>query len=241
MNLGPLLLVPGLLCDDAVWAPQRDALSIRTEVIIARHGNADSLGRMAEQALDLTPPRFALAGHSMGGRVALEILARAPERVTRLALLDTGYEGVAPGERGERERAGRLHLLQIARERGMRAMGEEWSRGMVHPARLDDAALMNTILDMISRATPATFAAQIDALLARPDRTAFLRGIDVPTLVLCGEDDAWSPYTRHEAMAALIPRSVLTGVPACGHMSPLERPEAVSAALLAWLEDRPQP
>ena len=241
MTSCPLLLVPGLLCDDAVWEPQRAALSARTEVVIARHGNSDSLGRMAEQALALAPPRFALAGHSMGGRVALEIIARAPERVARLALLDSGYEGLAPGADGERERAGRLRLLQLARARGMRAMGADWSRGMVHPARLADARLMNDILDMIDRSTPETFAAQIAVLLARPDRTSLLPRIAVPTLVLCGHDDAWSTLARHEALASMIPGSVLADVPDCGHMSTMERPEAVNACLLAWLEDRPQP
>jgi pimeloyl-ACP methyl ester carboxylesterase len=240
MTPPPLLLVPGLLCDDTVWAPQRAALERQTEVTIARHGSADSLGRMAEQALALAPPRFALVGHSMGGRVALEILAQAPERVLRLALLDTGYEGLAPGADGERERAGRLRLLQIARRQGMRAMGTDWSRGMVHPSRLADAALMDAILDMIERATPDTFAAQIAALLGRPDRTALLSRIGVPTLVLCGHEDAWSPLERHRALAARIPGSVLVDVPDCGHMSTMERPLELTEALIAWLEDRPQ-
>ncbi len=241
MTRETLLLVPGLLCDDAVWEPQRRAVSASAEVIVARHGSADTLGQMAAQALALAPPRFALAGHSMGGRVALEIVARAPERVTRLALLDTGYEGRSPGADGERERAGRLRLLHIARTQGMHAMGADWARGMVHPARLDDATLMNAILDMIARATPDIFAAQIAALLARPDRTALLSTLAVPTLVLCGHDDAWSPLDRHRALAARIPGSVLVDIPASGHMSTMERPEAVADALLAWLHDRPQP
>lgn len=240
MTRETLLLVPGLLCDDAVWEPQHAAISAVAEVVVARHGSADSLGEMARRALDNAPARFALAGHSMGGRVALEILALAPERVTRLALLDTGYEGLAPGADGERERAGRLRLLDIARAQGMRAMGADWARGMVHPDRLGDAALMDAILDMIARATPEIFAAQIRALLARPDRTALLERIDVPTLVLCGHDDAWSPLDRHRALAERIPRSVLVDIPASGHMCTMERPEEVSAALLAWLADRPQ-
>ncbi len=194
---------------------------------------------MAERALALAPPRFALAGHSMGGRVALEILARAPERVDRLALLDTGYEGLPPRADGERERAGRLRLLDIARRDGMRAMGAEWARGMVHPARLADAVLMGTILDMIERASPEVFAAQIAALLGRPDRTALLPTVRVPTLVLCGHEDAWSPIARHRVLASLVPGSVLVDVPECGHMSTLEQPEAVAAALAAWLDARP--
>jgi pimeloyl-ACP methyl ester carboxylesterase len=240
MTLPPLVLVPGLLCDDAVWEPQRAALSHQAEVILAHHGIADSLGRMAEQVLDVAPPRFALAGHSMGGRVALEVIARAPERVLRLALLDTGFEGLAPGAAGERERAGRLRLLELARAGGMRKMGADWARGMVHPSRLDDAPLMDAILDMIARATPATFAAQVGALLARPDRTSLLPTLRVPTLALCGHDDAWSPLARHRVLAAHIPGSVLVDIPDCGHMSTMERPALVTAALLAWLTDQPQ-
>jgi pimeloyl-ACP methyl ester carboxylesterase len=177
----------------------------------------------------------------MGGRVALEMLARAPERIERFALLDTGFEGVAPGAAGERERGGRMALLGIARERGMRAMGAAWARGMVHPDRLDDAALMSAILDMIERATPDQFAAQINALLGRPDRTALLATIDVPTLVLCGHDDTWSNLARHRVLARHIPGSVLVDVPHCGHMSTMERPAELNEALLAWLTDSPQP
>jgi pimeloyl-ACP methyl ester carboxylesterase len=241
MILPPLVLVPGLLCDPAVWEPQRAAFANRTSVFIPDHGTADSLERMAEQTLAAAPPRFALAGHSMGGRVALEILARAPERVERLALLDTGFEGLAPGDAGERERAGRLKLLGIARERGMREMGIEWSKGMVHPQRLVDAPLMDAILDMIERATLGVFAAQIEALLNRPDRTALLRRIAVPTLVLCGHDDAWSNLDRHRVLARHIPGSELVDIPECGHMSTMERPAEVNQALLAWLTDAAQP
>jgi pimeloyl-ACP methyl ester carboxylesterase len=196
---------------------------------------------MAEQVLDLAPPRFALAGHSMGGRVALEVLARAPERVTRLALMDTGHEGLPPGEAGERERAGRMRLLGLARTQGMRAMGAEWVRGMVHPRRLDDAALIGSILDMIDRSTADVFEGQLRALLARPDRSALLPQITVPTLVLCGHEDAWSTIDRHRVIARRIPGSVLVDIPDCGHLCTLEQPDAVGTALLAWLTDAPQP
>jgi len=235
-----LVLVPGLLCDDTVWQPQAAVLGARVQLQVARHGTADSLGRMAEQILDLAPPRFALAGHSMGGRVALEVLARAPERVTRLALMDTGHEGLAAGEAGERERAGRMRLVAIARAQGMRAMGADWVRGMVHPRRVDDTALIGAILDMIERSTPDLFEGQQNALLARPDRSGLLPTIRVPTLVLCGHEDAWSNLDRHRVIAGLIPSSVLVDIPDCGHMCTMEQPEAVGAALLAWLNDAPQ-
>jgi pimeloyl-ACP methyl ester carboxylesterase len=236
----PLVLVPGLTCDIAVWQHQIAALGSACHIQVAEHGMADSLGAMAERLLALAPPRFALAGHSMGGQVALEVVARAPERVERLALLDTGFEGLKPGEAGERERLGRYRLVDIARRQGMPAMAREWAWGMVHPEHRSDAGMMDVIHRMVCRATVEQFEAQVQALLRRPDRTALLPAIDVPTLVLCGHEDAWSPIERHEDMAARIPDSVLVDVPHCGHMSPLEQPEIVSCALQAWLEDQPQ-
>ena len=214
-----LVLVPGLMCDDAVWRHQIAALSAGRDIQVAEHALCDSLGLMAERILDTAPASFALAGHSMGGRVALEVMARAPKRVTKLALLDTGYQALAPGEAGQREKAGRYRLLEIAQKSGMLTMAEEWSHGMVYPARLTDRPLMHAVQSMIARATVQQFAAQIRALLERPDRTALLTSLRLPTLVLCGRNDSWSPLARHEDMAALIAGSHLVPVPDCGHMS----------------------
>jgi pimeloyl-ACP methyl ester carboxylesterase len=236
----PLVLVPGLACDIALWQHQIAGLGSSCHIQVASPGTADSLGAMAERLLAVAPPRFALAGHAMGGRVALEVMARAPERVDRLALLDTSPEGVAPGEAGERERLRRTRLVNIARRQGMPAMAQEWAWDMVHTEHCDDDDLMDGIHRMLCRTTVGQFEAQVHALLRRPDRTALLQRIDVPTLLLCGHEDAWSPLERHEDMAARIPGSVLVDVPHCGHMSTLEQPEIVSAALQAWLEDEPQ-
>lgn len=230
-----LVLVPGLLCDSTVWEQQIAACGGNREIQVADHARSDTLGAMAERILERAPPRFALAGHSMGGRVALEVMARAPERVTRLALLDTGHEALAPGEAGEREKAGRFRLLEMAGRYGMPAMARVWAQGMVHPARLADAALMEAIHGMIGRAPVEQFAAQISALLNRPDRTCLLPELRLPVLVLCGREDSWSPLARHERMARLIEGSRLVAVPECGHMCTMERPEAVSRALLDWL------
>ncbi len=230
-----VILVPGLVCDARVWRDQIEGLARLCPVQVASHGTLDSLGRMAERILDTAPARFALAGHSMGGRVALEVLARAPERVTRVALLDTGYEKLAEGEAGERERAGRYRLRDIGRAEGMLALGRNWSQGMVHPARLSDAALMDDIHAMIARAPLAQFEAQTEALLNRPDRTELLGQIRVPTLVLCGREDGWSPLSRHEQMARLIPGATLVAVPEAGHMVTMEKPDAVTQAFAAWL------
>jgi pimeloyl-ACP methyl ester carboxylesterase len=142
---------------------------------------------------------------------------------------------LAAGEAGEREVAGRMALVEKARRQGMRAMGWEWLQGMVYPSRLSDAILVNAILDMIERKNADLFAAQTHALIHRPDATPLLGKIRCPTLCLCGQEDLWSPPRRHEEMGNLLERSSLTVVPYCGHMSTMERPAAVSAALRDWL------
>ena len=232
-----MILIPGLMCDAAVWAPQVAALGNLARMRIADHGVRDSLEAMAESVIAHAPPRFAVAGHSMGGRVALEVVRRAPDRVTGLALLDTGYRPLPHGAAGERERAERLSLIETARSEGMRAVGRRWLRiPMVHPDRLTDRELIEGILDMIDRRTPQQFEAQVRALLQRPDASGILAHIRCPTLVLCGQEDAWAQLTAHRDMAALIPGSTFASVPACGHMSTMERPQAVNEALRGWLE-----
>jgi pimeloyl-ACP methyl ester carboxylesterase len=233
-----LMLLPGLMCDAAVWAPQVKALKaqLQAHCVVPEWGLRDSLADMAQQVLDLAPTaHFNLAGHSMGGRVALEVMRLAPHRVERLALLDTGTHPLAWGEAGEKERAGRMALLEQARTQGMRAMGRQWARGMVHPSQLD-TPLFESILDMLERSNPKQFAAQIKALLHRPDAAALLPTIQCPTLVLCGREDAWSNPAQHEAMHAAIPRSTLRIIEHCGHMCTMEQPQAVTEALATWLQ-----
>ena len=235
MTYPTLLLLPGLLCDDTVWQAQCIALADIADCRVPVYRTLDSIGAMAEHVLATAPlGPFALAGHSMGGRVALEVLRRAPERVLRLALLDTGFQALAGGEVGEKERAGRYQLLALARSQGMRAMGAQWARGMVHPERLGDA-VFEEILQMIARNTPDMFEAQIRALLGRPDATVLLPQIRCPALLLCGRDDAWSPLARHEEMHAAIFGSRLEVIEKSGHMTTMERPDAVSVALRNWL------
>jgi pimeloyl-ACP methyl ester carboxylesterase len=229
-----VVLLPGLLCDDAVWHAQREALSF-ADCLVPSYGELASIEGMARSVLAATPaPRFSLAGHSMGGRVALEMVRQAPERVVRLALLDTGMDPIAPGEPGQQERAKRMALLRMAREMGMRPMGQAWARGMVHAACLD-TALFSAILDMIERQTPAIFEAQINALLGRPDARDVLKSVRCPTLLVCGRQDAWSPLARHEEMRSLCPDARLVVIEDSGHMSTMEQPAAVSGALLEWM------
>jgi pimeloyl-ACP methyl ester carboxylesterase len=231
-----LVLLPGLVCDAAVWAHASAALAAHADLHIARYAELDSLGDMAQKVLDEIDGPFALAGHSMGGRVALEIFRRAPGRVQALALMDTGVQPLATGEAGARETAGRHELLHVARTQGMAAMATRWVQGMVWAPRLDDRPLIESIVAMFARSSAAVFAAQIQALLTRPDAGVLLEQIGCPTLVLCGAEDSWAPASRHAEMAAKIPGAQLTLVPECGHMCTLERPEAVTRALVDWLD-----
>jgi pimeloyl-ACP methyl ester carboxylesterase len=224
-----------LICDQSAWQPQIDALADVTICTCADYGSLDSLTSMAVAVLRTAPERFSLAGHSMGGRVALEIYRLAPRRVARIALLNTGYLPLATGTAGEEETGKRGELVALARSEGMRAMLAQWLPPMIDSRRINDTVLVNAIMEMMSRKTPEIFAAQVQALLARADASAVLEQIHCPALLLTGREDGWSGPAQHAAMSAKITGSQLVIVPDCGHMSMLERPEAVSAALRAWL------
>jgi pimeloyl-ACP methyl ester carboxylesterase len=166
----------------------------------------------------------------MGGRVALEIYRIAAPRVERLALLDTGSEGVASGE-AER----RAPLVERALAEGIEAIARVWALPMLAATARRDGPLVDAILAMVGRKSGQVYAGQTRALLARPDATALLGSIACPTLVLCGQQDGWSPPERHRAMAELIPHSLLRLIGDCGHMSTMEQPQAVLRALEEWL------
>lgn len=230
-----LLLAPGLMCDATSWGAVPSGLP-EFDVRVVDHGQADSLVQMAEQLLADAPARFALAGHSMGGRVALEVMRLAPERVTHLGLFDTGHLPKPAGAAGEEEVRKRMALLAIAREQGVRAMAAEWVKGMVAPQRLQDAPLIESILAMFERKSADIFERQLRALIHRPDATPVLEQLQVPTLVLCGELDAWSPPAQHQAIADAIPsRPAIVSVPGGGHMVMQEQPGAVLQAMRQWL------
>ena len=232
----PLYLAPGLMCDGTTWQPVLPALAERFECTVVDHGLANSLPQMARQILDQAPERFALAGHSMGGRAALEVMRLAPERVTHLGLFDTGHLPKADGAAGEAEIAKRMSFLNIARTQGIRAMAQAWVQGMVAPHRLQDHDLIESILDMVERKSLDIFERQIHALIHRPDATDVVKQIQCPTLVLCGELDSWAPVAQHQALADLLPaRPTVVSIPDCGHMVMQEQPQAVAQAMLDWL------
>lgn len=228
-----LILIPGLLCDATVWKEQIEAFASTHEVIVPMLDGLDSIPGMAAAVLERAPPEFSLAGHSLGGRIALEAIRQAPARVTRLALLDTG---VHPCGAGEPER--RRELLSIAFAEGMRAVARVWLPPMVHPRRHRDVTVMAPLEAMVERRTPASFRNQVDALLNRPDAGPMLASIRCRTLVLCGREDGWSPLVQHEQIAAAIGGSVLAVIDECGHMAPFERPAEVTRELCRWLDLR---
>jgi pimeloyl-ACP methyl ester carboxylesterase len=177
------------------------------------------------------PARFALAGLSMGGYVALEIMARAPERVIRLALLDTRAQADVPEE--SKRRRGLIELAEMGQFKGVTP---RLLPLFLHEARLDDAALTDTVTRMAQHVGKDAFIRQQHAIMGRRDQMAALVKIHVPTLVLCGREDALTPLADHKAMAAGIAGARLTVVEDCGHLATLERPEEVNAALRRWLE-----
>jgi pimeloyl-ACP methyl ester carboxylesterase len=236
MSSPVLILIPGLMCDQGIWEAQCEALrQWGVSFRIVGHCTLDSLTEMAKRILALEPGPLTVVGHSMGGRVALEMARLAGPRLHGLALLDTGFRPLAAGEIGAREVKGRMRLLEQAGSVGIRAMAATWVQGMVHPDRLQDRALIETILDMFERHSLAQFSAQIKALIQRPDASDVLPAIGCPTLLLCGEQDQWSNPAQHYEMAQSIPGSHFTCVPHCGHMTPLEQPAALNAALRSWL------
>ena len=224
-----LVLLPGLLCDRASWAHQAAGLSDMTDVMVGDLYGFDSIPEMAASVLAKAPPRFALAGHSMGARVALEMIRQAPERVSHLALLDTG---IHPRQPGEAEKRGAL--VELSRREGMAALAAKWLPPMVHPSGVDPA-VMQEMVAMVCRASPDIFAGQQRALLDRPDAAPGLDAIACPVLVGVGRQDVWSPLAQHETIAARVRGATLVVFEDSGHMAPMEQPEAVTAAMRAWL------
>jgi pimeloyl-ACP methyl ester carboxylesterase len=189
---------------------------------------------MAETVLDSAPRRFSLAGHSMGARVALEIFRLTPERIERLALLDTGVHPLAPGEKEKR-----LALHAIGKTHGMATLVDSWLPQMVHPDRRNDSNFMRPLQDMCVSAGLRQFENHITALIERPEVRSLLPQIACPALIGVGSDDEWAPLGQHREMAAAMPDAELVIFKHAGHMAPVEASEQVAAALRQWLSRPP--
>ena len=224
----PLLLVPGLMCDSRIFSGQLWAFP--QAIPAADFGDSRSLPEMALRVLKAAPARFALIGHSMGARVALEIFRLAPARVERVALLSTGVHPVRPGERQKRHA-----LRDLGREKGMAALVDAWLPPMIGKARSRDRALVERLRMMCIDAGLGRFEDQIEALLSRPAVDSLLPRITVPTLVAVGSEDRWSPAGQHAAFAEQIPKARFVVIEGAGHMLPAEKPSELNAAIKEWL------
>lgn len=225
----PLLLLPGLLCDARLWAAQAEALADIARPVIADLTGQDSLPAMAEAVLATAPARFALAGLSMGGYLALEIMRRAPGRVSRLALFDTSARADTP-EQARRRRG----LIALTRSGKFKGVTPRLLPQLVHP-RHQEGAVGRVVMEMAAEVGREAFLRQMSAILARPDSRPDLPGLHLPTLVAVGAEDLTTPPELAEEIAALIPGARLARLPDCGHLPPLEDPAATTALLRAWL------
>lgn len=226
-----VILLPGLLCDQRLYADQLPALATFAEVRIPDLTQDDSLDAMADRVLAEAPERFALAGLSMGGYVALEIMRRVGPRVSRLALLDT--QARADSEEAKARRRG---LMQLSEKGGFRGVTPRLMPLLIHKDRLSDARLTGIVQAMAESVGRDGFLRQQRAIMGRIDSRPSLAAITCPTLVLAGREDAITPPELQIEMAQAIPCATLVLLPACGHLATLERPEAVTRQLMAWLE-----
>ena len=226
----PLVLLPGMMCDARLFGPQVAAFSRERAVMVAPLTGAETVEALAEAVLAAAPRRFALAGLSMGGIVAMEVARRAPGRVERIALMDTN-----PLADGGPVAAARAAQIEAARSGRLReVMRDEMKPRYLAPGP-GQGPVLDLVLDMAMALGPEVFVAQSRALMARPDQTEALRAMRMPALVLCGRHDALCPPSRHEAMAEAIPGARLEIVEDAGHLPTLEVPEAATGALRRWL------
>ena len=225
-----LILLPGLLNDARLWRHQVTELASLAEVEVADLVGPDSIGAMAERVLAMRSGPFALAGLSMGGYVAFEIMRRAPERVERLALLDTSARADTP-----EQTARRRGLIELAQKGRFLGVTPRLLPQLLHPDHVRDREIANTVVQMARSVGREGFIAQQRAIMGRPDSRADLAGIGCPTLVLGGRQDAITPPEVMEEIAGGIAGARLVLLDDCGHLSALERPEQVTAAMAEWL------
>jgi len=231
MKKTPLVLVPGLLCDKQLWRSQIEDLADIADIWVADHTRADTMAGVARDVLaDVPFTNFALAGLSMGGYIALEIMRQAPQCVARLALLDTAAGGELP-EQTQR----RLDFIAFAERGHFDRVTETLLPLLIHRARQGERSLTDTIKSMARNIGKDAFIRQQHAIMSRADSLGLLASIACPTLVLCGRQDGLIPLARHAEIAAGIKGAQLEVIEDCGHLSTLEKPSEVNAAMRRWL------
>jgi pimeloyl-ACP methyl ester carboxylesterase len=227
----PIVLVPGLTCSARLYAEQIPALWQFGPVTVADHTRDDGMASIARRILAGAPPRFALAGLSMGGYIAFEILRQAPQRVARLALLDTGARAETP-EQTERRKV----VIALAKSGRYAEVPDIAFPIYVHRNRLNDAGLKRTVRMMAEETGVDAFLRQQQAIMSRPDSRSGLGSIKCPTLVLVGDGDEATPPELAREIAGAITGARLVMIADCGHLSTLEQPEKVTAALVDWMK-----
>lgn len=227
----PIILVPGLNCSARLYAEQIPVLWQFGPVTVADHRRDNSMAAIAQRILAGAPPRFAVAGLSMGGYIAFEIVRQAPSRVAKLALLDTG-----PGAEVPERTAQRKPLIQLAQQGRFAEVTEDQFPWLVHRRRHSDVTLKAAVRAMNEDTGPEAYIRQQQAIMARPDSRPGLKAIVCPTLVLVGDDDRLTPPELSHEMAKAIPGAHLVVVPDSGHLSTMEQPQAVNVALVEWLK-----
>ncbi|MEE8351052.1 MAG: alpha/beta hydrolase [Rhodospirillales bacterium] len=228
----PLILLPGLLLDTALWTHQIKNLDDIADMTVAELTHDDSIEGMAERTLTRAPDTFALAGLSMGGYVAQEMVRKAPDRIERLALLDTSARPDSPEQKKIRKSL--MKQVQVGRFRGVTT---RLLPLLIHEDRFDDEDIVDTIMSSAENVGKEAYLHQQQAILSRPDTRKNLKNISCPTLVLCGRQDILTPVDLHEEMAGKIPNASLIVIEDCGHLSTLENPDAVNAAMRSWLTE----
>lgn len=231
MNRQNLILVPGLLCTGELWKAQTAALFGVANVMIADNRAHDSVQMLAKDILQSAPATFALAGLSMGGYIALEMFRQAPERIERLALIDTRAEADGP-EQIQRRR----DFMDLARRGKFKGVTPQLLPLLVHKDHLENETLRQVIFDMAAEVGVEGFLRQQQAIIDRPDSRADLPHIKCPALVMCGAQDQLTPVSVHEALAAAIPGAQLRIIENAGHLTPLEQPDVVTAYMREWLK-----
>lgn len=228
----PLVLIPGLNCTPALYAPQWQALAAGRPILVAETALDETIGAVAERLLAAAPARFALCGLSMGGYVAFEVMRRAPRRVTRLALLDTTAKPPTPKTNAPREQ-----MIALAQKGAFDNVTTLLWQKLVAPERLADEALRLGVRQMAMDVGPDGFVRQQRAIMGRPDSRPVLATIAVPALVIVGAEDAITPPDEaREIVAGIGARARYLEIPGCGHLSTLEAPEIVTEALQGWLD-----
>ena len=227
-----IVLLPGLLCDGRLWAAQVEALSDITHATVARLDAEDSMAALASAVLEQAPKgAFMLAGLSMGGYVALEIMRQQPKRILGLALISTSARSDTT-EASSSRRA----LMKQSKDDFAGVLDQLLPR-LVHASRLDDMVLTANVRAMAKELGPEVFRRQQEAIIGRPDSRDRLHEITCPTLVVCGRDDPITPVEVHREMVERIPGATLVTLEHCAHLATLEQPEQVSRALRSWVEE----